>query len=879
MHYGAIERQNLLLTSNNLPPNTMRNLHKLLLGAIGRKDFQSFKQIVKKISEKQPAVTIVSYVDPITENTYLDIASREGLTEFVQFLLCKGAEINRVNEIHNCAPIHFAAKGGHIDTLAILLAQRTIDLDLEVEQRTALHIAVEKNDLRCADLLLEKGASARILNNKNLTALHLAAIKGQRNMVKMMLDKYAHRLEVDRYKDYNGQTTREVIEQKFPEMEKELSEKLPFKNENWEVNAQDLKYYLNDGDETNFLKCMKDFQGEIPSRMAENLLTMSAQHNFRQAVTAILKRFGGKHLNVRKAARATVQNGHHVILGELLRVEPEMANDLILIVCAELGVPGKQGVDDTSNLLKCLELILEQNNVDVRCTDKKGNTPLHYAARADNRKAMSLLLKRGSYIGHMNKFNIPPIIDIPVGTLSDYFDDCLKEIRDQTNEDVIEFDYRSLMPQNVFAKQDTTHRPTREMEVFLYIARHKNHKHLLKHPLLSSFLYLKWLKIRHILYSNLVFYGTFHILLNAYILSMTYENSPNDSGTPRVSNSFDIALGNTLLIRCYPESILRTCVIVFWLLFTIREIFQCACCRYRYVLDWENWLQVVLIISIFILLCGAGLWSGVVVIILSAVEMIILIAQHPKMSANFEMFWTVSFDYVCLLFPYMFLIAAFALAFHILFKNSMNFSDPGQSFFKTIIMITGEFNSNDISFVSYPICSHIVFVLFVFLIGIVLINLLNGLAVSDTNEILSRAELIGLISRVRLIIYLEDIAFGEPLNWFSHRKTRFLRWNPFSFFINRILLFPYYLKNGKITVVCDDMDIHDDRYYVHNNSINRDDHWPIMEMDPDIIEQAKRIISDKNQLSDHEKIMIALNKQQEKLIAMENALKNHNFII
>ncbi|TGZ38323.1 Uncharacterized protein DBV15_00466 [Temnothorax longispinosus] len=495
---------------------------------------------------------------------------------------------------------------------------------------------------------------------------------------------------------------------------------------------------------------------------------------------------------------------------------------------------------------------------------------------------MSLLLKRGSYIGHINKFNIPPIIDIPVGTLSDYFDDCLKEIRAQTNEDVIEFDYRCLMPQNIFAEQNTTHRPTREMEVFLYIARHKNLKHLLKHPLLSSFLYLKWFKIRHILYSNLLFYVTFYILLNAYILSMTYGSSPNDSGTPIANNSFDIALGNTLLIRCYPDSFLWTCVLVFWLLFTIREFFQWACCRCRYMLDWKNWPQIVLLIFTPILLFGAGLWSGVVVIILSAVQMITLISQHPKMSASFEMFCTVSLDYVCLLFPYMFLIAAFALAFHILFKNSKNFSDPRQSFFQTIIMITGEFNSNDISFVSYPICSHIVFVLFVFLIAIVLINLLNGLAVSDTNEILSRAELIGLISRVRLIIYLEDIAFGEPfswLNWFCRKKTRFLRWNPLSFFINRILLFPYYLKNGKITVVCDDLDIHDDRYYVRNNSINRDEHWPIMEMDPDIIQQAKRIISDKNQLSDHEKMMIVLNKQQEKLIAMENALKNHIFII
>lgn len=374
MYPGVIELQNLL--NYDPSPDIMKDLHKLLLDAIERKkSFQSFKRIVEENSKKQPAVTIVRYVDPNTEDTYLDIASREGLTKFVEFLLCKGAEINRVNEIHNCAPIHFAAKGGHVDTLAILLAQHTIDLDLETEQQTALHIAVEKNDLKCADLLLEKGASVNILNNKNLTALHLAAMKGQRDMVKMMLDKYARRayqrLEVDRYKDCNGQTTREIIEQKLPEMKKELPEKLPFKSENWEVYTQDLKYYLNNRDERNFLRCMEVIQGKIPPAMAENLLTMSAQHNFRQAVTAILKRFEGKHLNVKKAARATVQSGHHVILGELLKVEPEIINDLILRVCLELGMSGKRGVDDTSNLLKCLELILEQNNVDVHCTDSE----------------------------------------------------------------------------------------------------------------------------------------------------------------------------------------------------------------------------------------------------------------------------------------------------------------------------------------------------------------------------------------------------------------------------------------------------------------------------------------------------------------------------
>lgn len=527
---------------------------------------------------------------------------------------------------------------------------------------------------------------------------------------------------------------------------------------------------------------------------------------------------------------------------------------------------------------------------------------MHYAARADNRKAMSLLLERGSYIGQKNRFNVAPIMNIPVCTLRDHFNDCLKMkdqmmkdqvTKEQMNKYVIEFDYSCLKPLENFAKQNAR-LETRETEVFLLISENKNLKHLLRHPLLSSFLYLKWLKIRHVLYANLVFYWIFYFLLNAYILCTTCysENSPNENGTQTVNNCVDT--GNTPLIQCCPEVFLWIFVIVLWSLFTVREIFQCACSPYRYVVDWENWLQVLLIIFILIFLCGAGLWSGVMVIILSALELITLIGQHPKMSASFEMFRTVSLTYMRLLFPYTFLIIAFALAFYVLFRgDNEKFPDIGHSLFKTSIMITGEFNSSEIPFGLYPVCSRIVFVLFVFLIAIVLFNLLNGLAVSDTSEIRSKGELIGLISRIRLIVYLEDIAFGKPFSWFGN--SRFSQWNPFGFLINRILLFPYYLKDGKITIVYDNLDVHDDRYYVRSNSMSNNENSPIdlfnenLEMDPDIIEETNRIISDKNQLSDNdrlekimndrfERIMNYLNKQQETLITIENTLKKLNLM-
>lgn len=167
--------------------------------------------------------------------------------------------------------------------------------------------------------------------------------------------------------------------------------------------------------------------------------------------------------------------------------------------------------------------------------------------------------------------------------------------------------------------------------------------------------------------------------------------------------------------------------------------------------------------------------------------------------------------------------------------------------------------------------------LFVFLIAIVLFNLLNGLAVSDTAEILCKAELVGLISRIRLIAYIEDVAVGKTCRrcFCNSGKSSLLRWNPFSFLAKRILLFPHYLRDGRISVKpydCLNVYSNDCEKYVRSESVIRDKRWSTLKMDPNIIKQAKRIISEKNQLSDNEKIMIALNKLQQKLAGMEVAL-------
>ena len=57
---------------------------------------------------------------------------------------------------------------------------------------------------------------------------------------------------------------------------------------------------------------------------------------------------------------------------------------------------------------------------------------------------------------------------------------------------------------------------------------------------------------------------------------------------------------------------------------------------------------------------------------------------------------------------------------------------------------------------------------FVFLIVVILMNLLNGLAVSDTGLIMEQAEIVSYISRVETISHLESILLGDPFDFLTN---------------------------------------------------------------------------------------------------------------
>jgi len=95
-----------------------------------------------------------------------------------------------------------------------------------------------------------------------------------------------------------------------------------------------------------------------------------------------------------------------------------------------------------------------------------------------------------------------------------------------------------------------------ESEPLWYLSQSPEHRHLLVHPLISSFLCLKWRKIRPFYYANLIFYLLFVAVTTSYLLLLPEHNDTSWMGG------------------------LRWISVAFWATLTLRELFQaCVSCR------------------------------------------------------------------------------------------------------------------------------------------------------------------------------------------------------------------------------------------------------------------------------------------------------------
>ena len=143
------------------------------------------------------------------------------------------------------------------------------------------------------------------------------------------------------------------------------------------------------------------------------------------------------------------------------------------------------------------------------------------------------------------------------------------------------------------------------------------------------------------------------------------------------------------------------------------------------------------------------------------------------------LFQDVIFTFLSVSIVFVIMIIGFAFGFHILLSNRQEFETPYDALLKSFMMMSGEIDYGEIFFkdkdplgwgedfdqgheqVAFPVITYAMFLVFLFLVSIVAINVLVGLTVDDIRNFLENADLRKLTMRLKFILMMERLTMKK----------------------------------------------------------------------------------------------------------------------
>ena len=442
------------------------------------------------------------------------------------------AEVNQADKVGRTA-LHHAVENKDVDIITFLLTVREVEVDARDRKgnQTPLYLAVKNKSPQIIEMLIENGASlenicfGKTIHQhilEKLPGFDLSSIKVKRAPVvrqdsSSVLGRLAEILDTASHKKSKGHGVSEEY----------LAE---FKSLTIQCDSKSLNTFRSSG----FTLLQKCGSGNLDD-FAEVLLSEGVDPNFcpdesSPPVHLAAYRGNAEVLDVLKQHRAdfTVvrQSTEETLLHRVL-IKDDMASE--------------------ESLFKCLEIILSQDDegfkrhVDkiINKKDLLGNTALHYATQKWPQQVVRMLLERGANVGIRNQWGEVPINKIACSTMETFLDEfCLQSRNDVNHEDFeVTFRYHFLAPpvealpeevQGPFAddvdpadklseKYGARRFALPETESLWYMGQSKDHRHLLKHPVITSFLWCKWTRIRRFVNRNMRLYMFFVMILTWFI--------------------------------------------------------------------------------------------------------------------------------------------------------------------------------------------------------------------------------------------------------------------------------------------------------------------------------------------------------------------------
>ncbi|XP_057380632.1 E3 ubiquitin-protein ligase MIB2-like [Daphnia carinata] len=178
------QQQPLSLSHPSYQPGTLNEgtIADRLVRAAAQGQFNIFEQLLLQHPDKANAKS--------SGKTCLQVASHQGHTELVGFLLSKGASMEIADDDGDTA-LHYAAFGNQPEVMELLIKKGAIIDSTNRGRCTPLHVAVNKQFPACVQMLLKYGCDVNVQDSYGDTALHDAIGKENADIIEALASSSA----------------------------------------------------------------------------------------------------------------------------------------------------------------------------------------------------------------------------------------------------------------------------------------------------------------------------------------------------------------------------------------------------------------------------------------------------------------------------------------------------------------------------------------------------------------------------------------------------------------------------------------------------------------------------------------------------------------
>ncbi|XP_014673121.1 PREDICTED: transient receptor potential cation channel subfamily A member 1 homolog [Priapulus caudatus] len=692
-----------------------------------------------------------------TDNfTPLLTAASLGHTEAIQQLLEYKANIAAVDKNEKSA-VYWAAQGNHLEALKELLSHYKSRRRINCGDRvgvTALHMAAQNGFRDCVALLLKHGATIDEKNEWEKTALHLAAQDGRTKTCQLLL-QHSHMIVSDEDEDANTPLHLAAL-----------------------------------AGHRNIARLLLRYGADVQARNC-NLwapLDCAAYHGHVDVIEVLLE--AGCNVDPTDISKTTplhlaCTKGHVTCVKMLLRWGASVAYcDSDGFNCLDRAINSGR-TDVAMAIIESAAWEESLRNDTVNKANGRRQTPMRKLIQKMPDVADAVFTK---CIRANNVHSEHPHYQLTLNF--EFLDDTYSVWTKPTipSSGSLHSSNRNIYTDEGYLTTEAapyTEEPSLQKSNHpLMIMVKAKREHLLSHPLVTMLLKRKWARFgRWLYYSNLFVFLIYLSFLTSYLI---ITDPPFTYRMQMLANSAD----NQTKFNCTNldgidspprssmfENVAKVAIMILAAVFVLKEVFQICAFRKRYIalenlVEWGSFISALLLVIDFTN-CSkqTGIredwqWQlGAIAIFLAWIDLILFIQKVPQFGIYVVMF-TWIFSTFCHFFVVFFLfIVAFALAFYVLLQNQLPFRDPWNSILKTTIMMIGEFeydalfnsgSTDEGQIVHYEI-TYVIFVIFIMIMTILIMNLLVGLAVDDIKEVQNNAVLRRLAMQVELTLGVENL--------------------------------------------------------------------------------------------------------------------------